>query len=405
MATHNSPKGRPVEMVEGNGEDVSDRGQQIMKLGEAMSEASALLDRLVDFGADMEGNAVDKLREAGGKVNHELSKASSLYVDVGPYVKNYGDALAGVISALTSIVPDAEEYWKKYQARLDDLEQAQNAPVASGEDDPDGTAQQDHDRNVDDAVLDKSNAYDLWKSAADDFDAQYDKWEDAFDTAVAGVKNSTSDAIHDSWKDNLDGFVRFALKVLAVAGLVLAVLALVVGGPIVALLALAVGALTLIGTLWQYSRGDASGWDVALAVVGVIPFGAFGEFASGGFGAGMRAWGGLSRGGLSVGDDFARWSLSLGSKNPAQWVSNMRGLGPEAGYLANSFDDIATTVISGQDPGMWEVITKLGTAGEQAVYGLGSAGAHYQNILTGYFGVTGAISIAGDPKPLLWPTW
>ena len=90
----------------------------------------------------------------------------------------------------------------------------------------------------------------------------YDRWEDAFDAAVDGIRGADDDWIKDSWKDNLDGFIDFALDVLAVAGLVLAVLVLVVGGPIVALLALTVGVLTLVGTLWQYSRGDASLLDV-----------------------------------------------------------------------------------------------------------------------------------------------
>ena len=55
MATHNSPKGRPVEVVLGNAGDIEDRGQQIVNLGAAMTDASSLLNRLVDNGADMEG--------------------------------------------------------------------------------------------------------------------------------------------------------------------------------------------------------------------------------------------------------------------------------------------------------------------------------------------------------------
>ncbi len=410
MAIHHSPKGRPVEVVEGNGDAVRDRGQQIMNLGAAMSEAAGLLTRLVDDGADMEGTAIDKLRELSGEVNVELGRAAELYEAVGPYVRDYGDELAAVKALMKQTVPDAETYWLRYQQALSEWQSAKMAPVAY----PDGSdddaeartdAERTHTNAVDAAEGDKDDAYALWKGAADDFDEQYERWERAFDAAVAGVRSSNANAIEDSLRDNLDGFVDFALDVLAVAGVVLAVLAMVVGGPIVALLALAVGVLALAGTLWQYSRGDAELWEVGLAVLGVIPFGALGEFASGGFKAGMRAWAGLPSGGLSLGDDFTRWGLSLGSRSPGQWVSNMRSLGPEAGYVVNSFDEVLSTVMSGQDPFMWEVIGALGTTGEQLTYAFSGVGSQLNNIATLAGSVQGAVEFATGLDRIAYPTW
>lgn len=398
MAIHESPDGRPVEVVEGDGNAVSDRGQQIINLGAAMSDAASLLTRLVDNGADMEGKAVDKLRELSGEVNVELGRAAELYEAVGPYVKAYGDELAAVKALMTTTVSDADTYWLQYQQKLSEWQSAQMAPVPSPTDAEDGddSAQTAHDDAVDTAEGEKDDAYRLWKDAADDFDDQYDRWERAFDDAVTGVRTSIANGIEDSWRDDLDGFVDFALDVLAIAGVVLAVLALVVGGPIIALIALTVGVLTLAGTLWQYSRGDAALWEVGLAVLAVIPFGAFGEFASGGFKAGMRAWTGFSAGGLSLGDDAARWTLSLGSRSPGQWISNMRSLGPEAGYVTNSLDNIMSTVMSGQDPFMWEVIGELGTTGDQISYAVGAVGTHYNNIASTIGGLQGMYNLATD---------
>ena len=397
MAIHESPDGRPVEVVAGNGDAVSERGQQIINLGAAMSEAASLLTRLVDNGADMEGQAVDKLRELSGEVNVELGRAADLYEAVGPYVKAYGDELAAVKALMLTTVPDADSYWLAYQQKLSEWQSARMAPVPTPDpEDGDDSAQTAHDDAVETKEGEKDDAYRLWKNAADDFDDQYDRWESAFDDAVAGVRSSIANGIEDSWRDDLDGFVDFALDVLAIAGVVLAVLALVVGGPIVALLALAVGVLTLAGTLWQYSRGDAALWEVGLAVLAVIPFGAFGEFASGGFKAGMRAWGGISQGGLSLGDDAARWTLSFGSRNPGQWISNMRSLAPEAGYVANSLDNVMSTVMSGQDPFMWEVIGELGTTGEQISYAVGAVGTHYNNIASTIGGLQGLYNLATD---------
>ena len=409
MAIHQSPKGRPVEVVEGDGGAVSDRGQQIINLGAAMSEAESLLTRLVGSGADMEGKAVDKLRELSGEVNVELGRAAELYEAVGPYVKEYGDELAAVKALMKQTVPDADTYWLQYQQKVSEWQSAQMAPVPYPDDSDDSEGRSDaertHSDGVDAAESDKEAAYTLWKGAADDFDSQYERWERAFDAAVAGVRSSNANAIKDGWRDNLDGFVDFALDVLAVAGVVLAVLAMVVGGPIIGLLALAVGVLALAGTLWQYSRGDAELWEVGLAVLGVIPFGAFGEFASGGFKAGMRAWTGFPRGGLSLGDDFARWTLSLGSRSPGQWVSNMRSLGPEAGYVVNSFDEVLSTVMSGQDPFMWEVIGALGTTGEQLTYAFSGVGAHLNNIATVAGSVQGAFEFATGLDRIAYPTW
>jgi hypothetical protein len=400
MATHNSPKGRPVEVVLGNAGDIEDRGQQIIDLGAAMTEAAGLLTRLVDNGADMQGHAVDELREKAGDVNKELGDAAGMYVGVGPYIRDYGSQLAAVKSLMATSVPEANSLWASYQAKLSDWEDARALP--SPEPAEDGSEPEDP---AVEAEGDKDAAYALWKTAGETYDGHYDKWEDAFDAAVDGIRSADDDWIKDSWKDNLDGFVDFALDVLAVAGLVLAVLALVVGGPIVALLALAVGVLTLVGTLWQYNRGDAALWEVGLAAFAIVPFGAFGEFASGGFTSGMRAWAGLSQGGLSIGDDLARWGLAAGSRSPGQWVSAMRGLGPEAGFVANSFPDIVSAVLSGQDPLMWDVIGQLATTGEQAMYAAGAVGSHYNTILTAVDGATAVVDRVADLEAIRWPTW
>lgn len=415
MATHTSPLGRPVEVVIGSGQSIQNRGQQIINLGTAMSEAVTLLNDLVRDGADMEGEAVEKLREASGEVNVELGLAATLYEEVGPHIRTYGGALLAAQARMRTTVADADAAWLTYQQRAADYDDARFAPltpimsVSVVDPSDDGAAraqaQEAHATAVADALSDRDSAYALWESAGEAFDLDYDYWQGAFDAAVAGILKSTAEGIADDMWDNIDGFVDFALSVLAVAGVVLAVLAMVVGGPIVALIALTVGVLTLIGTLYQYGRGDANLLDVALAVVGVFPFGAIGEFATGGFGAGMRAWTGLGRGGLSLGDDAVRWGLSFRSVSVGDWITNMRTLGPEAGFLANNADEIITGLMSGQDSFMWEVVGELATTAQQAAYGLPTVGVFINNISTAISGVNGAIDIAMDPGAIRWPTF
>ncbi len=411
MAIHQSPKGRPVEVVEGDGEAVRERGQQIVNLGAAMSDAESLLTRLVNDGADMEGKAIDKLRELSGEVNAELGRAADLYEAVGPYVRDYGSELAAVKTLMNTSVSDAESYWLQYQQKLSEWQSASMAPVDYPEDAGDDVeastaAERAHANAVETAEGDKDDAYLLWKGAADDFDDQYDRWETAFDDAVAGVRSSTANGIEDSWRDNLDGFIDFALDVLAVAGVVLAVLA---HGRRRAhrRSARADGRRARRSPERSGSTPAATrscGRSVS-AVLGVIPFGAFGEFASGGFGAGMRAWTGFSRGGLSFGDDVARWALSLGSRSPGQWVSNMRSLGPEAGFVVNSFDEVLSTAVSGQDPFMWEVIGELGTTGQQITYAFSAVGTNLNNIATLAGSAQGAFEFATGIDRVAYPTW
>src|SRR5687767_9658585 len=84
---------RLIEHLRGDAGDVQTRGQQIVDLGTDMSQAWTLIQRLVEDGADMEGHAIDKLREVAGKVNEDLSKAADLYEAVGPHILTYGKAL------------------------------------------------------------------------------------------------------------------------------------------------------------------------------------------------------------------------------------------------------------------------------------------------------------------------
>lgn len=396
---YESPGGHPLEKPAGRAGQIEERGTLIVRLGAAMQDATTLLHNLVENGAEMEGKSVDKLKEAAKEVYKELGKAADFYDAVGPYIRDYGTTLGTVKGLMETSVPEAITAWKNYQNALSAWTQAQNAPVTvpagAGDDD---TAQQDaenaHDTAVSDAAGDKETAYNQWISAGETFDGQWSQWDTAYKDAIKGIKKENDKGVEDDFWDDLDGFVDVALDILAIAGVVLAVLALVVGGPIVALIALGVGVLALAGTLYQYGRGDAELWEVGLAVLGVIPFGAFGEFASGGFKAGMRAWTGLSRGGLSLGDDAARWSLSLRSSSVGNWVNNMRTLGPEAGFLTRG--NVLTTLMSGQDGGMWDVIGQLGTTGQQAVYAFSGVGAHYNNINTLVGGIQGIVGLVTD---------
>jgi len=413
VSQHDSPRGRPVCVVEGNAGDIESRGDQIVRLGGIMREGYNTLTNIVTSGLEssMEGKAVEALAEVSREVYTELDLAAGLYESVGPFVRDYGDTLGQVQSRMRSIVPAAEAAWNTYQSRLGDLVDAQNSPIVypSGtEPSDDGSAreaaEQQHADGIGDAQVARDNAYAVWREQGVAFDEQYDTWEAAFETAVSGIRTETANGIQDDWRDDLDGFVAGAMQWLQVAGVVLAVLALVVGGPIVALLAAVVGILSLLGTIWQFSRGDANGLDLALAIIGVIPFGALGEafsaFRAGGngFASGFRSWmsitpaSGNSRLWSDIVRNFAdagaRWGSGITSGTAFFDTMRLSGQG------VAGFDDLMSTLVTGQPNDLWPVIGDLGTMGEQAMYAFTTPGVLTQTFLT-----------AGDALEIVFGPW
>ncbi|WP_072314592.1 hypothetical protein [Agrococcus sp. Marseille-P2731] len=402
-----------IRVIEGNAEEVTKRGRAIVTLGFQMTQAAETMNALLEDGAEQEGQWIDKLKEASREVNDELERAGSLYSDVGPYVRDYGLALGEVKTAMTPIVSECQRLWDIYVEKRDAADDAESMPVAypTGEraDDPDARqqAEQDQQSAATTARTAADNAYADWSAEAAKFDTEHDTWWEEFDAACNGIETATTNGIEDSWKDNLDGLVAFVQTVLSIAGLVLAVLALVVGGPIVGLLALIVGVIALGLTIYQFCRGDANGWDLAFAIVGVLPIGAIGDFASGGLKTGFKSWIGLSNG-MSFTDDAARWGLSLTGSgfSPATWASNMRGLAPEAGYLVGEGTEMFAEFISTHGGDTWQALGDLGHTPWALAYTADAVG-NYFGVVPGM--VRDTIQ-AGTGMPDLfeqirWPTY
>lgn len=400
MATHNSPKGRPVEIVVGRADDVEERGRQIVRLGNIMRRGHETISDVIGSGLadDMEGQAIESLAEVSREIHSELELAATLYEQVGPYVRDYGSTLSAVQRRMSVTVPAAESAWNTYQGRLADYSDSQSAPLPISSmqagalsDTGSSDAERERQDDIDGARIARDNAYQQWQQEAEAFDAQYDTWETAFDTAVAGIRTETANGIQDDWRDDIDGFVAAAMPWLQAAGVALAVLALIVGGPIVAALALVVGILSLVGTAWQFSRGDADGFDLALAIVGVIPFGAVGEafsaFKAGGngFAAGFRTWMSITPASgnsrlmsdivRNFADDGARWGQGIASGSNIFTTMRLSGQG------VSGLGDVMSTVMTGQSNSFWTVMGDLGTMSEQALHGFTALGANAQSVM------------------------
>ena len=270
MSQPNSPRGRGIAYVEGDASAVEQRGRDIKELGDGMIASAALLQRVADAQDGQQGKAVDKLREVVGDSHGLLKQAGQLYAPTGPILEAYGSSLGSVQPLIRLRVDNCTTYWDEYVALPGSVDPRGTGGAGQPEaDSPEAETQADQDAA-------KLAAYELWEDEAVRFDGHYDTWEDAFELAAGQIGDVLDGKVEDGFWDHVDKFVEWVQFALAIAGIVLAVLAIVIGGPIIAALAAIVAIATLAFTLYQFIRGDKGGWDLALAVIGVIPFGKIG---------------------------------------------------------------------------------------------------------------------------------
>lgn len=271
-----SPDGHPIEVVEGDADEVSTRGQQITDLGNDMAASWRLISRLVDDGADMEGDAVEKIREIAGEVSKDLDKASALYLAVGPHISQYGTDLESAKNAMGPLVTSLEQLWREYYQLSRDADSAEGAvPWRKPDDDADQEDKDAYDtasENAQDARGAATAKKADWDEAAGRYDDEWDDWHTAFTNASTRIKEGVSGKIEDSWKDDMKGLLDFLADVLAVAGIVLAVLAIVIGGPIIGALAAIVAIATLVVQIAKFAVGDGDWLDLTFAIIGIVPF-------------------------------------------------------------------------------------------------------------------------------------
>ncbi|MDT7843718.1 RHS repeat-associated core domain-containing protein [Streptomyces justiciae] len=113
----------------------------------------------------------------------------------------------------------------------------------------------------------------------------------------AGIQNrSWWEEVGDWFSDNWDNIVAVCKIVVAVVG----VIAMIIGGPILGAIVLIAALVVLADTLYKYSKGQASLWDVGLAALDCIP-GMKGLTTLGGLAKGLKALGKTGLKGMAMG--------------------------------------------------------------------------------------------------------
>ncbi|MEU9640577.1 DUF6531 domain-containing protein [Streptomyces sp. NPDC048188] len=156
--------------------------------------------------------------------------------------------------------------------------------------------------NAQSAVDSAQGALDAAKKMAEDArkmrdDAAREAKSKIDDASDAGIQNrSWWEDVGDWFSDNWDTIVAVCKVVVAVVGII----AMVIGGPILGALVLVAALVVLADTLYKYSKGQASLWDVGLAALDCIP-GMKGLTTLGGLAKGLKAFGKVGLKGMAMG--------------------------------------------------------------------------------------------------------
>ncbi|MBS1674274.1 MAG: hypothetical protein JSS74_09945 [Actinobacteria bacterium] len=351
---YSTPVGKhPIDHLDGTPSDILARGTQITDLGAEMTKAWKLIERLVADGAEMEGEAIDKLRKVAEEVNGDLGKGGELYTAVGPHITDYGKAVELSQPRLNQLAEDLRTKWNEY-FQAESTSESKQCAVGN---EPGADAEQDDKDKYDKAKAASaaaaghaSDVHGQWTALAHDYDLEWNTWHTAYEHAVSSIKGGMSGKIEDSWKDDLKGFLNELADVLTVLGIVLAVLAIIVGGPIVMALGAIVAVLTLAVQITKYAIGDGDPLGLAFAIIGCVPFiGPGFKFFKGLGGAGVK---GFFKG---FAGEFGRDFLRLGSRE----VLALKGAGPGSKAL-----DFTTGMLTGKHLPEW---ASLGSRGIDAL--------------------------------------
>ena len=276
-----SPRGHCIAKISGEAAAIEARGRQMENLGMQMRESASILEKIKN-GTEGQGFSVDKIKDSVGELHVDLGRAGERYEPSGRVIRVYGEALDSVQVPVNTIVDECERLWGLYVTASGAVDDAASASIPADE-----TPEQKTEREnaADELSGSKESAYQAWLEEATKYDDKYDTWNEAYETAVAGLQDVNEDGVTDSWWDDQLPWIEVVLQVLTVVGIILAVVCLFVAGPVLAVLAAIAAVLALVSlvfTIVKVANGRGNGWDIVGAVVGVIPFGRLGSLFKGG---------------------------------------------------------------------------------------------------------------------------
>ncbi|GGU11421.1 DUF6531 domain-containing protein [Streptomyces coeruleorubidus] len=260
-------------------EDFADVPKNLKKLKKSYEMCG---DALADFWPKLERaqSLADKALAKGREARDNLSSAQSRLTSADSWVTRAGKEADKYKDDPTGSKSDGDKPDEaKVRAATRDVQHAKSAQ---------SKAQSDVSDAQDALAAAKKMAEDARKMRDEAAREAKSKIDEASD---AGIQNrSWWEEVGDWFVDNWDTIVAVCKVVVTVVGIV----AMIIGGPILGAIVLIAAAVVLADTLYKYSKGQASLWDVGLAALDCIP-GMKGLTTLGGLAKGMKA---LGKGGL-----------------------------------------------------------------------------------------------------------
>jgi RHS repeat-associated protein len=237
-----------------------------------------------------------KLERAQALADKALRKAREAREDLSAAQRQ----LASAGSWLTAATKEADKYKDDPTGRESDGDAPDEAKVRAATRDVQHarsahtTAQTAVDDAQDALAAAKKMAEDARKMREEAAREAKSKIDEASD---AGIQNrSWWEDVGDWFTDNWDTIVMVCKVVVAVVGII----AMIIGGPILGAIVLVAALVVLADTLYKYSQGRASLWDVGLAALDCIP-GMKGLTTLGGLAKGLKALGKTGLKGMAMG--------------------------------------------------------------------------------------------------------
>ncbi len=277
-----TPAGRIVRHLDGDSGVIAAEAAQIEALGEKMARAASTLQLFAD-GTVGRGSSFEAIREQAKEVYEDLQVASRRYRPSGAALATYATALSAAQSSSDWRVEGAQRTWPDVRDASWALSAAEN-DRAEFDLNEDREIEQSGTRPTttrEQGAFD--SAVDTWEMYWSGYDAPVETWEAAYETACSSLERTNANGVTDDFWDNSMPFIEAMLDVLFVVGIILLVVAFVVTGPLALLagvLAAVVGVLSLIGEIAKLNAERGDWGSVALAAVGIIPFGKLAKLAS-----------------------------------------------------------------------------------------------------------------------------
>lgn len=322
-----SPVGNhELRQLEGNPEDLWNRGDALVKLGITMDKTATALTDIADS-SECKSEGTDKLAEMAGESAADLAQAAVRYQDTGRAIRTYADALGTATSWISGNQAAVEQAERDYQSAADAQERADRElssleTVWVWESEPSASERSAAQTAAATAATAASSARSHRDEMWSQFDHTFETWETAYEDAVTGVQKAMDTA------GNSDGFWEVldnALEVLGWVLLALTVIALVIGAPLAGLLGAIIFGLSLLVVALnalKFFAGRGTLSDLLLAGVGLLPFG-IGKLLS----KGAPALSTVIRGGRSVVTGVIRGALPRPSLfRPTTWATPFRWL-------------------------------------------------------------------------------